>query len=39
MTKEKYTKPQADVETFATVDVITTSGGNGGEIELPDLEL
>lgn len=39
MTKEKYTKPQADVETFATVDVITTSGGQAGPIELPDLEL
>lgn len=38
MTREKYTKPQTDVEIFATVDVITTSG-NGGEIELPDLEL
>lgn len=34
--KEKYTKPQVDVETFATVDVITTSGGDG-PIELPDL--
>lgn len=28
--KEKYTKPRADVETFATVDVITTSGTTGG---------
>lgn len=35
--KEKYTKPQADVETFATVDVITTSSGGDGPIELPDL--
>ncbi len=40
--KELYTKPQADVETFATVDVITTSGGTGIDdprepIELPDL--
>lgn len=24
--KEKYIKPQADVEEFKTVDVITTSG-------------
>lgn len=39
--KELYTKPQADVETFATVDVITTSGGDIDDprkpIELPDL--
>ncbi len=35
MTKEKYTKPQTDVEIFQNVDVMTTSG----EIELPDLEL
>lgn len=35
--KEAYTKPQADVETFATVDVITTSGGevNPGGSDLP----
>lgn len=39
MTKEKYTKPQADVETFATVDVITTSGTEGGDIELPPIKL
>lgn len=42
--KENYTKPIAEVDTFATVDVITTSGtsgGNGGSgpIELPDIEL
>lgn len=41
--KEFYTKPQADVETFATVDVVTTSGLGGDDddkrkpIELPDL--
>lgn len=36
--KEKYIKPDVDVETFATVDVITTSGSDGGDgpIELPD---
>lgn len=26
--KEFYTKPKADVETFATVDVVTTSDDN-----------
>lgn len=39
--KETYTKPCATVDTFSTVDVITTSsGGNDGKrdpIELPDL--
>ncbi len=39
--KEVYTKPQADVETFAAIDVITTSGGDIDDprkpIELPDL--
>lgn len=38
--KELYTKPQADVETFATVDVVTTSGTGDDKrdpIELPDL--
>ncbi len=39
MTKEKYTKPQADVETFATVDVITTAGSQACTIELHDLDL
>lgn len=34
--KEKYAKPSAEVTEFATVDVITTSGGDG-PIELPDL--
>lgn len=37
--KENYTKPVAEVETFATVDVITTSGGevnpNPGGSDLP----
>lgn len=28
--KEAYSKPVADVETFATVDVVTTSGVGGG---------
>lgn len=27
MTKEMYTKPESMVNEFATVDVITTSGG------------
>ncbi len=35
--KEKYTKPDVDVEAFTTVDVITTSGD--GPIELPDFPL
>ena len=34
--KETYTKPSVEVESFKTVDVITTSGGDG-PIELPDL--
>lgn len=41
--KENYTKPVAEVETFAAADVITTSGtttgGGSGPIELPDIEL
>lgn len=40
--KENYIKPITEVETFATVDVITTSGATGGgsgPIELPDIEL
>lgn len=39
--KEQYLKPDAEVNTFAIADVITTSGGNGGDgpIELPDIEL
>lgn len=28
--KEAYNKPIAEVETFATVDVVTTSGIGGG---------
>lgn len=35
--KEQYTKPQADVQEFATTDVVTTSSGGSGPIELPDL--
>lgn len=39
--KELYIKPQADVKTFVTVDVITTSGEDIDDprkpIELPDL--
>lgn len=38
---EKYMKPQATVEEFKTLDVVTTSGGNvtidpgwGGDIEI-----
>lgn len=26
--KEFYTKPQADIEEFKTVDILTTSGGD-----------
>lgn len=44
--KEKYLKPDAEINTFAPIDVVTTSGGeisggNGGDgpIELPDIEL
>lgn len=40
--KEKYLKPDAEINTFSVADVITTSsGGNGGDgpIELPDFEL
>lgn len=35
--KEKYTKPAVDVETFTTVDVITTSGD--GPVKLPHFPL
>lgn len=41
--KEIYTKPQADVEIFEELDVLTVSGISGGDddkrdpIELPDL--
>lgn len=41
--KEIYTKPQADVEIFEEIDVLTVSGISGGDddkrdpIELPDL--
>lgn len=41
--KELYTKPQADIETFTTLDVVTTSGLVSDDddkrkpIELPDL--
>lgn len=44
--KEKYLKPDAKINTFATIDIVATSsgeisGGNGGDgpIELPDIEL
>ena len=33
--KEKYRKPVADIEKFATVDVITTSGGGDEPIVTP----
>lgn len=29
--KERYHKPEAEVSEFATVDVVTTSGNNGGD--------
>lgn len=38
--KEKYIKPQTDINTFHTVDVVTTLSGDDGKrdpIELPDL--
>lgn len=38
--KESYTKPNAKINTFSTVDVITTSTGGDDvrdPIELPDL--
>ena len=41
--KEKYLKPQTELNVFHLKDVITTSGGTGGDdgkrdpIELPDL--
>lgn len=38
--KEKYTRPDAQISTFSTADVVTTSGNGGdGPIELPDIEL
>lgn len=33
--KEIYVKPQADVEEFKTVDVITTSGNPGDDNDAP----
>lgn len=39
--KEKYLKPDVEIDTFAVVNVLTTSAGTGGDgpIELPDIEL
>ena len=36
--KELYTKPQADIEEFKTVDVITTSAGGDVDNE-PDTDI
>lgn len=33
--REAYKKPVANIEKFATVDVITTSGGGGDEPIVP----
>ena len=33
--KELYTKPQADIEEFKTVDVITTSSEPDNDIPVP----
>ena len=33
--KEKYIKPDSDIQKFATVDVITTSGGGDEPIVTP----
>lgn len=33
----KYTKPVSELETFATLDVVTTSGGDG-DINLKPIE-
>lgn len=29
----KYTKPVAELEKFAILDVVTTSGGNDGDLQ------
>ncbi len=36
LVKEKYQKPQSDVQTFKGIDVITTSGTN---MELPNIDI
>lgn len=30
----KYTKPVAELEKFEVIDVVTTSGGNDGDLEV-----
>lgn len=37
----KYTKPMAELEEFKVADVVTTSGGAGGDgtIETPDVDV
>ncbi|HIU35251.1 MAG TPA: hypothetical protein IAC53_01405 [Candidatus Fimenecus excrementigallinarum] len=39
MNKKAYETPLAEITVFETEDIITTSPGMGGEIELPDLDL
>lgn len=34
--KELYNKPEIEITMFETEDVITTSFGDGGEVEVPD---
>ena len=34
--KEKYIKPDSDIQKFAAVDVITTSGGDEPIVTPPD---
>lgn len=34
--KEKYIKPDSDIQKFSTVDVITTSGGDEPIVTPPD---
>nr|WP_317279550.1 hypothetical protein [uncultured Fusobacterium sp.] len=34
--KEFYNKPEIEITMFETEDVITTSFGDGGEVEVPD---
>lgn len=39
MMKEEYTKPEVKVDDFQTVDVITTSGGEGYSDNNTDYDL
>ena len=33
---KQYEEPRLEVQTFELEDIMTTSGGNGNDLELPD---